>query len=102
MGNRRTRSERIGRPGAHGQVGQQPDQPGGVVAGVARSGCPGHRAATAASAPPPTGSRAARCCPNAVGCADALHVVAWATDAADRVRRQAWKKAVPQLGSGSC
>ncbi|WP_431928957.1 ISL3 family transposase [Micromonospora wenchangensis] len=34
-----------------------------------------------------------RRCPNAVRCADAFHVVAWATDAVDRVRRQAWNEA---------
>jgi len=28
-------------------------------------------------------------CPAAVRCADAFHVVAWATDALDQVRRQA-------------
>jgi transposase len=28
-------------------------------------------------------------CPNAVRCADAFHVVAWATEALDEVRRQA-------------
>lgn len=32
-------------------------------------------------------------CPNAVRCADAFHVVAWATDALDEVRRQAWNQA---------
>jgi transposase len=32
-------------------------------------------------------------CPNAVRCADAFHVVAWATDALDRVRIQAWNQA---------
>ena len=32
-------------------------------------------------------------CPNAVRCADAFHVVAWATDALDEVRRQAWNDA---------
>jgi transposase len=32
-------------------------------------------------------------CPNAVVCADAFHVVAWATDALDEVRRQAWNDA---------
>jgi transposase len=32
-------------------------------------------------------------CPNAVQCADAFHVVAWATDALDEVRRQAWNQA---------
>jgi len=32
-------------------------------------------------------------CPNAVLCADAFHVVAWATDALDEVRRQAWNDA---------
>ncbi|MHB1064659.1 MAG: ISL3 family transposase [Georgenia sp.] len=32
-------------------------------------------------------------CPNAVRCADAFHVVAWATDALDEVRREAWNRA---------
>ena len=32
-------------------------------------------------------------CPNAVRCADAFHVVAWATDALDEVRRHAWNEA---------
>jgi len=32
-------------------------------------------------------------CPRAVRCADAFHVVSWATDALDEVRRQAWNDA---------
>jgi transposase len=32
-------------------------------------------------------------CPSAIRCADAFHVVAWATDALDEVRRQAWNDA---------
>ena len=32
-------------------------------------------------------------CPAAVRCADPFHVVAWATDALDEVRRQAWNEA---------
>ncbi len=32
-------------------------------------------------------------CPNAVRCADPFHVVSWATDALDEVRRQAWNTA---------
>lgn len=32
-------------------------------------------------------------CPQALQCADAFHVVAWATDALDEVRRQAWNEA---------
>jgi transposase len=32
----------------------------------------------------------ARRCPNAIRCADPFHVVKWATDALDAVRRQAW------------
>ena len=32
-------------------------------------------------------------CPNAIRCADPFHVVAWATDALDEVRRQAWNTA---------
>jgi transposase len=35
----------------------------------------------------------ARRCPNARRCADPFHVVAWATDALDVVRRQAWNDA---------
>jgi transposase len=34
-----------------------------------------------------------RRCPNAVRCADPFHVVAWATDAVDQVRRQVWNQA---------
>ena len=33
----------------------------------------------------------AKRCPNAVRCADPLHVVAWATEALDEERRHAWK-----------
>lgn len=32
-------------------------------------------------------------CPNAVRCADPFHVVRWATDALDQVRRDAWNRA---------
>ena len=32
-------------------------------------------------------------CPNATQCADAFHVVAWATDALDELRRQVWNEA---------
>ena len=32
-------------------------------------------------------------CPNAVQCADAFHIVQWATEALDEVRRQAWNDA---------
>jgi len=32
-------------------------------------------------------------CPNAVRCADPFHVVAWATDALDQVRRETWNAA---------
>jgi transposase len=35
----------------------------------------------------------ARRCPNARRCADPFHIVAWATDALDVVRRQAWNDA---------
>lgn len=35
-------------------------------------------------------------CPNAVRCADPFHVVAWATEALDEVRRQAWNDARAQ------
>jgi transposase len=35
----------------------------------------------------------AECCPNAVRGADAFHVVAWATEALDQVRRDAWNAA---------
>nr|MDT0663945.1 ISL3 family transposase [Micromonospora sp. DSM 115978] len=34
-----------------------------------------------------------RRCPNAVRCADPFHVVAWAADAVDQVRRQVWNQA---------
>ncbi|WP_346536086.1 ISL3 family transposase [Micromonospora sp. DPT] len=34
-----------------------------------------------------------RRCPQAVRCADPFHVVAWATEALDRVRRQVWNEA---------
>ena len=33
------------------------------------------------------------CCPTAVQCADPFHVVKWATEALDEVRRQAWNDA---------
>jgi transposase len=33
------------------------------------------------------------CCPQAVQCADPFHVVKWATEALDEVRRQAWNDA---------
>ena len=45
-------------------------------------------------------------CPDAIRCADPFHVVAWATDALDTVRRQAWNDAralarsEPKLGRG--
>lgn len=45
-------------------------------------------------------------CPGAVRCADAFHVVAWATEALDEVRRAAWNDArglartEPRLGRG--
>ena len=32
-------------------------------------------------------------CPNAIQCADPFHVIAWATDALDQVRRDAWNTA---------
>ncbi len=32
-------------------------------------------------------------CPQAVQCADPFHVVKWATDALDQVRRQSWNQA---------
>ena len=35
----------------------------------------------------------ARRCPNTVRSADPFHVVAWATEALDQVRRQAWNDA---------
>lgn len=35
----------------------------------------------------------ARRCPQAVRCADPFHVVAWATEALDEVRREAWNTA---------
>jgi transposase len=42
----------------------------------------------------------ARHCPNAVRCADPFHVVKWATEALDRVRREAWNDARRQAGKG--
>lgn len=40
-------------------------------------------------------------CPNAVLCADAFHVVKWASDALDEVRRDAWRRArKPDLAKG--
>lgn len=38
-------------------------------------------------------------CPNAVLCADPFHVVRWATDALDQVRRAAWNEARKQARS---
>ncbi|MGH3356166.1 MAG: ISL3 family transposase, partial [Nocardioidaceae bacterium] len=40
----------------------------------------------------------ARRCPNAVRCADPFHIVKWATEALDDVRRQAWNAARRQPG----
>jgi len=40
----------------------------------------------------------ARHCPTAVVCADAFHVVSWATDALDQVRRQVWNLARHAVG----
>jgi transposase len=37
-------------------------------------------------------------CPNAVQCADPFHVVQWAGDALDEVRREAWSKARKTVG----
>jgi transposase len=31
-------------------------------------------------------------CPNAVQCADPFHVVKWATEALDEIRRDAWNR----------
>ena len=39
-----------------------------------------------------------RRCPNAVRCADPFHIVKWATEALDDVRRQAWNAARGQPG----
>ena len=39
-------------------------------------------------------------CPNAVRCADPFHVVRWATDALDEVRREAWNQARGNLAGG--
>ncbi|WP_172649732.1 ISL3 family transposase [Rhodococcus opacus] len=39
------------------------------------------------------GSVVARYCPDAIRCADPFHVVAWATEALDAVRRAAWNRA---------
>lgn len=38
-------------------------------------------------------------CPSALVCADAFHVVAWATDALDQVRRQVWNLARRAVGA---
>jgi transposase len=40
----------------------------------------------------------ARRCPAAIQCADPFHVVAWATDALDEVRRESWNRARRQPG----
>lgn len=40
-------------------------------------------------------------CPNAVRCADPFHIVRWATEALDDVRRQAWNAARSQAGGRS-
>jgi transposase len=40
-------------------------------------------------------------CPNAVRCADPFHIVKWATEALDDVRRQAWNAARSQAGGRS-
>jgi transposase len=42
----------------------------------------------------------ARRCPQAVACADAFHVVKWATEALDLVRRQAWNAAFGRRRGG--
>jgi transposase len=39
------------------------------------------------------GKAVARACPGAVRCADPFHVVKWATEALDEVRRQVWRQA---------
>lgn len=39
------------------------------------------------------GNAVAACCPNATLCLDPFHIVAWATDALDEVRRDVWNKA---------
>jgi transposase len=41
-----------------------------------------------------------RHCPGAVRCADPFHVVKWATEALDQVRREAWNDARRQTGKG--
>lgn len=46
-----------------------------------------------ADAAPWIASVVAERAPNAVRCADAFHIVAWATEALDEVRRQAWNDA---------
>lgn len=38
-----------------------------------------------------------RHCPNALRCTDPFHVVAWATDALDEVRKEAWREANGKL-----
>jgi transposase len=39
-------------------------------------------------------------CPNAVRCADGFHVIAWATEALDEVRRQVWNDAAGRVRGG--
>jgi transposase len=39
-------------------------------------------------------------CPDAIRCADPFHVVAWATDALDEVRREAWNSAAGRTRGG--
>jgi transposase len=46
-----------------------------------------------ADAAPWIANAVTRYCPQAIRCADAFHVVAWATEALDEVRRQAWNDA---------
>lgn len=48
---------------------------------------------TSADAAPWIAKSIAEHCPQAVRCADPFHVVAWATDALDELRRQAWNDA---------
>ncbi len=54
---------------------------------------------TSADAAPWIAKSISEHCPQAVRCADAFHVVAWATDALDELRRQAWNDARQQARS---
>ena len=61
-----------------------------VLLGPERCGLITH---TSADAAPWIAKSIVEHCPQAIRCADAFHVVAWATDALDRLRRDAWNEA---------